>query len=237
MNVGGADILTDRDRLSLIEQAALVDQDPQPAFDRLVRLAARFIGAPIALVSIVTEDRQCFTAQDGLAEPLATDRQIPLSHSFCQHVVTSGEPLVVADAREHPDLKDNLAIPDLGVIAYAGMPLSVDGTGHTLGSFCVVDTEPRVWTDQELAVLRDLADVVMSEIEMRLRLRQISDLSREVEQLQSLLPMCAWCKRIRDEQDHWMSVEQYMELTRADDMTHGICPDCFAVQPGVGAPD
>ncbi len=82
----------------------------------------------------------------GLAEPWATRRQTPLSHSLCQHVVATGHPLVLADARSDDRTCTSLAIGDLGVVAYAGMPLT-DSDGHVLGSLCAIDTEPREWSD------------------------------------------------------------------------------------------
>jgi len=136
------------------------------AFERFVRLVRRQLGVPVALVSLVTVDEQLFPGAAGLPEPWATTRRTPLSHSFCQHVVTSREPLVVEDAREHPLVRDNLAIPDLNVIAYAGMPL-VDVDGRVIGSLCAIDGQPRRWSDEDLAVLVDLADACSSELQLR----------------------------------------------------------------------
>ncbi len=97
----------------------------------------------------------------------ASPRSTPLTHSFCQYVVTSAEPLIVPDAREHPLLRDNRAVHDLGVVAYAGMPLT-DETGNVLGSLCAIDIRPRQWTDDELTALRDLADACSTELRLRL---------------------------------------------------------------------
>jgi PAS domain S-box-containing protein len=88
------------------------------------------------------------------------------SHSFCQHVIVSGEPLIIPDARVHPLVKDNLAIPDLGVVAYAGIPLTTANT-HVIGTFAVIDQEQRSWTDEEIEILKDLARAVMTEINLR----------------------------------------------------------------------
>ena len=103
-------------------------------------------------------------------------RATPLSHSFCQHVVISGQPLIVTDARHHPLVCDNLAIRDLGVIAYAGVPL-LDPTGAVLGSLCAIDTAPRQWDDAALAILRDLAALAQTEIALRTALRHSLDLT------------------------------------------------------------
>ena len=159
-------VLADPARLEALRQAAVLDTPPEPSFDRLASLAARLLRAPVALVSLVDTERQFFKSCLGLPEPLNTLRQTPLSHSFCRHVVTSGEPLVVEDARLHAVLKDNLAIRDLGIIAYAGIPLRT-ASGHVLGSFCVTDTRPRRWSDEDLDTLRTLAASVVTELELR----------------------------------------------------------------------
>jgi len=158
--------LQDVERLDALSRTHLLDSDAEEAFDRLTRLAAQILHAPVALMSLVDANRQFFKSSVGLPEPWSSRRETPLSHSFCQHAVVSGAPLVVADARQHALVRDNLAIADLNVIAYAGVPL-VDTQGHALGSFCVIDNQARQWTEAELAILKELAASVMTEIELR----------------------------------------------------------------------
>ena len=158
--------LDDPARLAALQRLALLDSPTEIAFDRLTKLANKILKAPVSLVSLVSDDRQFFKSMVGLADPWASLRGTPLSHSFCQYVVTSGAPLVVSDARQDAQLKDNLAIRDLNVIGYLGMPLEFSD-GNRLGSFCVIDTEPRIWTDYEIEVVRELAASVMTEIELR----------------------------------------------------------------------
>jgi len=114
-------------RIEVLRSTRLLDSAPEPAFDRLTRLAGTLIGAPVALISLVDETRQFFKSSWGLGEPWASRRETPLSYSFCDHVVHGPAPLIVADAREHPVLNARLAVAELGVIAYAGVPLIVDG--------------------------------------------------------------------------------------------------------------
>ena len=156
----------ERERLQALRRYAILDTQAEPAFDRLTRLAATVIGAPVALVSLVDEDRQFFKSCLGVPEPWASRRGTPLSHSFCQYAVASRQPLVIEDAREHPLVLHSLAIPDMGVVAYAGIPL-ITRDGHALGSFCVIDHKPRVWTPAELAILEDLAAAVLDQIELQ----------------------------------------------------------------------
>ena len=144
----------------------MLDTPPESAFDRLTKLVSAVLNVPVVLLSLVDEDRQFFKSQCGLPEPWATARQTPLTHSFCQHVAGTGESLVIPDARDNPLVRDNLAIPDLGVIAYAGVPV-VDGSGFVLGSFCAIDTKPRSWSDEDVNLLRAFSAQVTSEIELR----------------------------------------------------------------------
>jgi hypothetical protein len=153
----------DPDRLSALTATGLLDSDVEPSFDRHARLAAQVLNAPVALVSLVDSDRQFFKSCLGLPQPWASQREAPLSHSFCQHAVASRLPLIVDDAREHELLRDNLAIRDMGVVAYAGIPL-IDAEGNALGTLCVIDSQPRHWTSRQIELLDDIAASVVTEI-------------------------------------------------------------------------
>lgn len=154
------------ERLAAVRRTALLDTPPEEAFDRLTRMAARLLGAPVAFISLLTDDRQFFKSATGLPEPLASRRDTPLAHSFCRHVVDAREPLAVEDARRHPLLRASPAIRELGWIAYAGVPL-VTRQGHVVGTLSVVDAMPRLWSERELALLQDLAASAVTEIELR----------------------------------------------------------------------
>ena len=158
--------LVEPSRLEALRLTGLMDSLPEAAFDRLARLATRILRTPVGLVSLVDDHRQFFKSAVGLTEPWASARQTPLSHSFCQHVVTTGRPLIVTDARREALLVGNRAISELGVIAYLGIPL-VTPEGKVLGSLCVIDGFPREWDDADVETMSDLAASVASEIELR----------------------------------------------------------------------
>lgn len=143
-------------RTAALKESALLDSPEDERIDRLTRLTASLLGVPVALVSVVDADRQFFKSQTGLPEPWRSRRQTPLSHSFCQWVVAGDEEVVVGDALSHPVLQSNLAIRDLNVLAYAGVPFRAR-PGEPLGSFCAIDHRRREWQANELAVLRDLS--------------------------------------------------------------------------------
>lgn len=218
-------LLTDPDRLAALRATGLLNPDPKPTLQRLTRLASRFIGAPVSLVSLVHGDRQVFAAEVGVAEPWKSRGGTPLSYSFCQHVVTSGEALIVPNTRLDPRVSENPAIDELGVEAYAGVPLQTS-EGHRLGSFCVIDDHPRAWTDDELEVLHDLAAAAMTEIELRATATALDDALASVRTLKGLIPVCSWCSKIRDDEGFWNGLVKYMARHTGVQVSHGICPSC-----------
>src|SRR3954451_6403585 len=141
------DRLYDAGRLGALSDSGL-GRDSDPEMEHLAEWVRADLGVPVALVSLVQADEQVFPGMAGLPEPWASKRATPLSHSFCQHVVVTGRTPPVVDARADPRVRENLAVPDLGVVAYAGMPLT-DAEGRVLGSLCAIDLEPREWTDDE----------------------------------------------------------------------------------------
>ena len=169
--------IDDPARLEAVRRSVLLDSPAEESFDRLTRLATALIGVPTALVTVVDTDRQFFKSGIGVKDPWASKRGTPLSHSYCRHVVETGDPLLISDAREHPATKDSPAIQDMNAIAYAGIPLFLDG--EPLGSFCVIDEEPRDWSDAEVNVLRELASSAMSEIALRVATEAASQAVRD----------------------------------------------------------
>jgi signal transduction histidine kinase len=162
--------LDDEARLRVLRATELLDSPLEAAFDRLTRLASSLLRAPVALVSLVDERRQFFKSAHGLAEPWASRRETPLSHSFCQHVTGTRVPLVVEDAARHPLLSSNLAIAELGVMAYLGVPLFVEN--QAIGALCVIDSKPRAWVAEEITLLTDLAESVVSLVKLRVAVRE-----------------------------------------------------------------
>ena len=153
-------------RLEALRSARLLDTPAEETYDRLTRLAMNLLNAPIAQISLVDENRQFFKSAQGMDEPWASARETPLSHSICQHAVGAREPLVIEDARVHPLVRDSLAIRDLNVVAYAGIPL-ITSMGHALGTLCVIDHKPRAWTGEQIETLKTLAAAVLAQIELR----------------------------------------------------------------------
>jgi PAS domain S-box-containing protein len=153
-------------RVEALDRLGLLDTPPEEAFDRLTRLAAACLKAPMALISLVHLDRQFIKSSVGLPEPWETRRQMPLAESLCQHVVRCGAPCIIPDLRQHPLVSDISSVAEIGVAAYLGIPLVTEG-GQPIGVLCTLDSDRRIWTNGDIASLTDVAAVVMREIELR----------------------------------------------------------------------
>ncbi|GAA0514655.1 sensor domain-containing diguanylate cyclase [Deinococcus depolymerans] len=159
----------EQQRLAALARYAVLDTLPEHAFDRVTHLAARLFGAPIALISLVDQDRQWFKACLGL-DTRQTDRSL----SFCAHTILGDGVMVILDAWQDPRFARNGLVTGSPFIRfYAGAPL-VTPDGFKLGSLCVIDTQPRAaFSAEDRASLADLAGIVVSELELRFAKREL----------------------------------------------------------------
>ncbi len=148
------------ERLRRLRRYGILDTPPTPRFDRIARLAGRLLDCPIALVSLVDENRQWFKARVGLDAS-----QTPRADAFCAHTIMGEDVLVVNDAANDPRFADNpLVKGDPDIRFYAGAPLTVSG-GFAMGTLCVIDRKPRELDEAGRAVLADLAQMVVDAME------------------------------------------------------------------------
>jgi GAF domain-containing protein len=150
-------------RLDAVRRLLGLHRVPNPVLDRVTRLAAQLVEAPIALLTLVNRDRQYILSAYGLPPAIEAERQTGIEYSICQHAVASGRPLIVVNARDDEVLRHHAAVTHFGVTAYAGMPL-LTRDGHPVGTLCVVDLVGRDWTDDQLVALSHLADIAMEEM-------------------------------------------------------------------------
>jgi PAS domain S-box-containing protein len=157
----------DNARLEALHRYEVLDTPPERAFDHITALAAHVFDAPIALVSLIDEDRQWHKSCMGVEQ-----REVGLDVSFCVHAIENApELMVVEDATADSRFADNpLVTGEPGIRFYAGEPL-VTPNGHALGTLCVIDTELRTPTDEQLEQLKRLASIVVDELELRREVR------------------------------------------------------------------
>lgn len=169
------------DRIRAVRNSGLLDAKNKTEFDDIIEVVKAGLNCPVALVSILDEHRQVFLAHLGLPEKWAEAAETPLTHSFCQHVVRDKQPLIIGDATLHDLVRDNLAITDLGVISYMGVPVTLPD-GMVIGALAAIDGEPRVWTDAELETLSRIGKIVSNQIATFLVERRWSSLFEQLEE-------------------------------------------------------
>ncbi|WP_089278002.1 GAF domain-containing protein [Antarctobacter heliothermus] len=182
--------LGDAERLKALARTGLMDGPGPGAHQRAARIAARLLDVPVSLVSFVDDTRQYFSAHVGLEGDVARESGSGLSHSLCQYVVKSQEPLIVTDARHDPRVCENGAVRDLGVVAYLGVPIR-SPDGHVLGSFCVIDRKPRNWSEDDVEHMLDMAAMIESDIRLRETLEErdiiLQEMSHRVRNLFTII--------------------------------------------------
>ncbi len=166
--------LSDPARLKAINEAGLLDTPKEIAFDRLAKMAALVLKAPITIISIIGEKRQFFKANYGLTAPFDVVREVAIDDSICRYTL-AGEEIVAADTKLHPLLKDHPTAISWGIAAFLSIPM-VSDSGHVIGSFCAIDPQVHDWTDADLSLMRELTSAVMTEIQLR---NQLQDMTSE----------------------------------------------------------
>ncbi len=169
-------------RLKILWQYEVLDTVPEEVFDDLTELAARICEAPIALISLVDENRQWFKAKHGI-NLNETSRDV----SFCAHAITQPDLFIIPDATKDRRFASNPAVVSGSKIRfYAGAPL-VTPDGYALGTLCVIDKVPRQLHPDQQQALRILARHVVSQLELRRRSRELAAARKERGQLKSEL--------------------------------------------------
>jgi GAF domain-containing protein len=150
-------------RLRVLRQYSAIDTPPDPAFDRLTRLAAGIFDMPIVLLSLLDENRQWFKSCYGF-NPSETGR----ASSFCAHTILPKEPLIIPDALSDPRFSDNPFVTgEPRIRFYAGAPL-IAMEGYRLGTLCLIDRLPRPPLDgKQTRMLEDMAAMAVEELELR----------------------------------------------------------------------
>ncbi|WP_062112301.1 HWE histidine kinase domain-containing protein [Aureimonas sp. AU40] len=155
------------DRVAALRRSGLLDRSGEEQFGHLTTHVRDVLNVPVAIITLVDEDRQVFAGHSGLPSPWAERGETPMTHSFCQHVVDRSAPLVVEDARLDPMLKDNMAISDIGVVAYLGVPLALPD-GEVVGALAAIDGSPRAWTEDDMRRLLSISRTVGKEMAVRI---------------------------------------------------------------------
>ena len=176
----GAPIMSTNDaaRVTALQKYAILDTEPEQAFDDLTLLASYVCKTPIALISLIDEDRQWFKSRIGISAT-ETSRDI----AFCSTAIQQPDVLVVPDTLQDERFRTNpLVVSEPNIRFYAGAPL-INEDGYALGTLCVIDRAPRNLAAEQEAALKALSRLVLMQLEFRRNLillkEALSDRTRE----------------------------------------------------------
>lgn len=151
-------------RLLALDAARIVDTPAESVFDRLTWLASQVTESPMALISLLTAERQWFKSRLGVDAP-----ETPRDWAFCSHAILQDGLFMVEDAARDPRFQDNPLVTGAPHVRfYAAFPL-LDADRMPLGTLCVLDSEPRRLRDREVRSLRELAALASEEVQRRVR--------------------------------------------------------------------
>lgn len=205
-------------RLESLRSYRILDTLPDRELDRITELATQILGIPSAIISLVDRDRQWFKSKCGV-ELNQTSRAV----SFCAHVVSSREPLLVSDAREDERFFDNpLVVGPPYIRFYFGVPL-LTPDHHILGTLCVLDSQPRSITQDQVSQLSLLVELVMSHLELR---RKNLELNRQKREVKLIFDQLQAGVVITDERgevtDHNQRAEELLSVTRGVSLSQAL---------------
>ena len=168
-NTFGRDIIpeNEEERIEVLNSYAILDGFPDKYFNSVASTIAQSFNVPIALISLVGNEHVEFKGNFGMDGVNKVDRGV----SLCSLAILDPNPTIFKDARDEPCLFNNpLVAGNFGLRFYAGVPLATD-EGLNIGTVCIVDKEPRNFSDTDTQLLSRFADSVMSELKHRKILR------------------------------------------------------------------
>lgn len=210
-------------RLEALRQYRILDTPSEQSYDDITAIAAFICDVPIALISLVDADRQWFKSKIGL-EVSETSRDV----SFCAHAILDQRIMIINDAIHDARFVDNPLVTCVpGIRFYAGVPL-VTPDGHSIGTLCVIDHQPRDLSAKQIEMLNALARQIVMQLEQKRIAAQLADALDKIELMEGLIPICSYCKGIRNDKGYWSTVEKFIQHYSSDvEFSHGVCDRCM----------
>jgi transcriptional regulator with GAF, ATPase, and Fis domain len=233
----------DKMRRRLEDEVLDVPEDILEKWQSIVDIMAHLLGVPAGLIMRITgPDIEVFVSSRSGGNPYHPgDREHLLgSGLYCETVIRTKDKLLVRNAPMDDDWKHNPDI-ELGMISYLGFPI-VMPDGQVFGTICVLDRKANAYSETYGALVAQFKDLVESHLKLLHLNRALESKNQEMQiyldeinTLRGIVPMCALCKKIRDDKGAWHPVEHYLYRHPQADISHTYCPECFEKHFGIPA--
>jgi hypothetical protein len=197
-------------------------------WQNVVDIMAELLGVPAGLIMRYRGNEiEVLVASSAPGNPYhrGEKEHLPGSGLYCETVIKTRQMLLVPNAlqdekwRNNPDIK-------LGMISYLGYPIILP-QGEVFGTICVLDIKENAYSEIHKKMLLQLKELIEAHLGLIHNNCLLQDALYEVKTLQGLLPICAHCKKIRDDQANWQPMESYISQRSEVKFSHGVCPDCL----------
>jgi GAF domain len=212
-----------------------ISEDVLNKWQNIIDIIAELIDIPAALIMrLVDSDIEVFASSKSEGNPYhpGDHEHFFGSGLYCETVILSNEKLLVPNAltdekwKKNPDIK-------LNMISYLGYPLLLPG-GEAFGTICVLDNKENGYSKTYEKLLENFRDIIQSHLELIYmngllgeKNKSLSDYFNEIKMLRGIVPICSFCKKIRDNEGEWNEVDVYVAKRTETQFSHGLCPDCL----------
>jgi GAF domain-containing protein len=212
-----------------------VDEETVAKWQGVVDTMAELIHVPAGLIMRISgSDIEVFVASETLGNPYHPGDKERLIGSglYCETVVKTRGKLLVPDATTDEEWKENPDI-ELGMISYLGYPIVLP-TGDVFGTICVLDNKENHYSEIYERLVLHFKELIESHLRLLLENQTLMQVNQElteriaeIKTLRGILPICSFCKRIRDDEGYWQAVDDYIQEHTEAELSHGLCLDCL----------
>jgi c-di-GMP phosphodiesterase len=202
-------------------------------WQRIIDSFSSLLNIPSVMINrIDASELEVFRSNISKDNPFTSGMRVPLLGVYCETTARTKMRLQVEDAQKDP-VWANSPLTQLGILSYLGFPIFWPN-GDVFGTICAVDTKANKWLSPSDSLLQTVKDAVEAHLglldsmeKLRKKNKELKTAVKEIKTLQGLLPMCAYCRKIRDDKGYWSQLESYIGKHFDTQFSHGICPECF----------
>jgi GAF domain-containing protein len=197
-------------------------------WQNMLNLAADLIAVPAGLITRINgKEIEVFLSSNTQGNPYTEGlkSQYPDSGFYCEWVATNRQPMLLPDARENPLWANNNAIK-LNMVSYLGMPI-LRPDGEVFGTICFIDSKKNIHNEKIIKLVEQFKRMIEISLNALFTKEELEREERFVNDLARIFPICSYCKKVRDDDREWVSVEHYIKGISGKRASHGICPDCY----------